>query len=109
VEDNMRNKDYKTLLDNWQELKDALDQPILDVDFVCTLHELFYKSIEVSIGDESRWGWLEWWVNENDFGQKGLVGTQSFGKDFEEKMPIKTEEDLIKVLVRMDEEDAKNG
>ena len=95
---------YRNLFRAWEEFTKALDHKILDVEFKGSVHDAYYKSIEAVIGDDNRWEWIGWWVLDNNFGKNGLTGSQSFGPEYAEKMKIKTQDDLIAVLVRMGNE-----
>lgn len=91
---------YRNLFKAWKEFSEALDNKILDIEFRGRVHDAYYKSLEAVIGDDDRWDWIGWWVLDNQFGKNGLTGYMTFEND--ERVDVKDQEDLIKVLVRME-------
>ena len=80
---------------------DAIIDPISEVlglSVECPIHQAVWalqaaytKAVSELVGDKC--GWLDWYANENKFGEKGLVAGMS-GK----KRPIKPIEDLLWVI-----------
>lgn len=87
----------KNYLDKCREASKALEifapSSFICVDFASDLLNAYINAISREIGDYSKDTWLEWFIWENDFGNKKLSITVAG-----EEIVIKNTTDLLKAI-----------
>lgn len=87
----------KNYLDKCREASKALEilspNSFICVDFASDLLNAYINAISREIGDYSNETWLEWFIWENDFGNKNLSVTVAG-----EEIVIKNTADLLMVI-----------